>query len=495
MPPNRARLAPTALAFALSTGLAAMTATAASPQHLAIHSGGFEALSLSRSGTAQAGHAFVQRPVRVSHGEWSIDELPLVIDPSTVQLQGDGVIVQSQRYDFSTADHDQVLQSAIGQTITVEQNLMSGPREYTGVLVAAGNGLSLREADGRLRVLSTYSSFSLARMPEPLVVRPTLRFQLDTGGGERDARLDYATAGLAWRAEYRATVQGSGSDCRMALTGHAMVVNRSGVDFDAVALDLIAGDANRRIEQIQLSGGLLPDLAAPMAVGRMSATAMPAVVASGEGHRYTLPGTHDLPKGSLQRLPLIAAARPVPCERRLVAERPGPDWMPDTPMLHREIGADGVVPVRSRLVFRNDPRAGLGMPLPAGRLRAFDAGEFLGEAELGHTAAGRELDLDLGGAFDVSAERRTLDFQLDPARSTMLETVEWTLRNGKNEDALVRLGDRLPRWSDWQLVEGAEHFDKRGAQRIEARVRVPAGGETVLRYSVRYRWAADTPED
>lgn len=494
MNPRHARLLATALAFALGAPTAALSA-AATPQRLAIHSGGFEALGQSRSGTAQAGHAFVQRPVRVSHGEWSIDDLPLVIDPSTVQLQGEGVLVQSQRYDFSTADHAQLLQNAIGQTISVEQNLMSGLREHTGVLVAVGNGLSLREADGRLRVLSTYSSFSLARMPESLVLRPTLRFRLDTGGIERDARLDYATAGLAWRAEYRASLQGGGNDCRMSLTGHAMVVNRSGIDFNAVALDLIAGDANRRIEQMTRSDSRLPVLAEAMAVGRMSAEAMPAVVASGEGHRYTLPGTHDLPNGSLQRLPLIAAVRPIPCERRLVAERPGPDWMPDTPMLHREIGADGEVPVRSRLVFRNDPRAGLGMPLPAGRLRAFDAGEFLGEAELGHTAAGRELDLDLGGAFDVSAERRTLDFQLDPARSTMLETVEWTLRNGKNKDTLVHLGDRLPRWTDWRLVEGAEHFEKRGAQRIEARVRVPAGGETVLRYSVRYRWTAATPND
>jgi hypothetical protein len=59
----------------------------------------------------------------------------------------------------------------------------------------------------------------------------------------------------------------------------------------------------------------------------------------------------------------------------------------------------------------------------------------------------------------------------------------------------VRLGDRLPRWTEWQLVEGAERFRKKDAQRIEADVTVPANGETVLRYTVRYRWAADVTTD
>jgi hypothetical protein len=77
----------------------------------------------------------------------------------------------------------------------------------------------------------------------------------------------------------------------------------------------------------------------------------------------------------------------------------------------------------------------------------------------------------------------------------MTETVEWTLRNAKAAEATVRLGDRLPRWTEWQLLEGGERFRKTDAQRIEADVRVPAGGETVLRYTVRYRWAADITLD
>lgn len=495
MRPRRAALP--LLTFVVTTGLAAMTASAsaAPPQRLAVYSGGFEAVSQTRGGSAQAGYALVQRPVRVSGGEWSISDLPLALDPSTAQLSGEGVRVLGQRYDFATADHSQLLQRAIGREITVEQLAATGVREFRGTLVALGNGLTLREASGQLRVLSGYSGFTLAEPPGGLVTRPTLRFTLDTGGGARDARLDYATAGLAWRAEYRAVLRGSGAGCRMSLEGHAMVANRSGVDFSGVALDLVAGEPNRRIDSVQVSGTMMRAAAAPMESKMMMADAAPEAVASGENHRYRLPGTGDLPDGSLQRLPLVAPANDVPCERRLVAERHDGDWMPPRPMIHRELGGDGEVPVRARLAFKNERGAGLGVPLPAGRLRAFDGTDLLGEADLGHTAAGRGVDLDLGGAFDVTAQRTTLDFQLDRSGRTMTETVEWTLRNAKATEATVRLGDRLPRWTEWQLVEGADALRKKDAQRIEADVRVPAGGETVLRYTVRYRWAADITLD
>mgnify|MGYP001806627667 FL=1 len=162
MPLPRVHPAPAALAVALTLGVASMTASAAAPQRLAIYSGGFESVSQTRGGNAQAGYALVQRPVRVTPGEWSIDDLPLALDPSTVQLSGDGVAVRSQRYDFATADHAQLLQRAVGRTITVEQNLATGVREYTGVLIAAGNGLTLRESNGQLRVLSGYSCFTLS---------------------------------------------------------------------------------------------------------------------------------------------------------------------------------------------------------------------------------------------------------------------------------------------------------------------------------------------
>lgn len=479
-----------ATALALTASSIALSAPTA-PQRLTIYSGGFEAVSQSRGGPSQAGHALVQRPLRVRSGELVLDDLPLALDPSSVQLVGDGVRVRGQRYDFAGLDQAQLLQRTVGHTITVEQSLASGLREFTGTLVAVGNGLTLREANGQLRVLAAYSGFTLAQTPEGLVSRPTLRLTIEASG-EREAVLDYATAGLAWRAEYRADLRGEGRNCTMQLAGHAMVANRSGIGFENVVLSLIAGDPNRRIDAVSVSGSRA---SAPMEAKMVMADAAPTPTVSGDSHRYTLPGTGDLPDGSLQRLPLLDAVSNLPCERRYEARRNDGDWMPDRPMIHRELGGDGAVPVVSRLIFKNERASGLGVPLPAGRIRSFQSGELLGEAEIAHTAAGRTVELELGRAFDLSSERRSIGFALDRTGRTVTETVEWTLRNGKPTPVIVHIGDRLPRWTDWQLVEGADTFKKKDAQRIEASTSVPGGGETVLRYTVRYRWADDITID
>jgi len=151
----------------------------------------------------------------------------------------------------------------IGSVIRVEQATPAGMRTYSGTLLAVGNGLTLREADGQLRVLSDYSGFTLAAAPEGLVARPTLRFLVEAGG-ERTATLDYATAGLAWRAEYRADLRSEDRNCAMRFEGNAMVVNRSGLGFDDVRLSLIAGEPNRRVDGLPHAAVMARAVAAPM---------------------------------------------------------------------------------------------------------------------------------------------------------------------------------------------------------------------------------------
>ena len=79
-----------------------------------------------------------------------------------------------------------------------------------------------------------------------MVNQPTLSWDIAADrGGRQDFLLAYATAGLAWRAEYSVDARGLGNDCRMSLQGAAMVVNRSGADFNDVMLTLVAGEPNR----------------------------------------------------------------------------------------------------------------------------------------------------------------------------------------------------------------------------------------------------------
>jgi hypothetical protein len=219
-----------------------------------------------------------------------------------------------------------------------------------------------------------------------------------------------------------------------------------------------------------------------------------AATPSGEYQSYRLPQAGSLPQGAVQRLPLVDRAAGIACERRYETSWNQGNWRPPYPMVDENWNNPGdgqPQPVIATLRFTNDKAAGLGMPLPAGRVRMFDGKDFLGESQLGHTAAGEDVALAIGDVFDLNAERKREDFQLDRAGRTMSERISITLKNAKSEAVKVRVTEGLGRWTDWQIVDSSVPATKRNAQTTSFDVPVPAGGQATLTYTVRYRWAAD----
>ncbi len=467
---------------------------AADNTRLTIYSGDFDAVARSGGYPANAGHALVDASLAwdLKSGDNTVrySQLPQALDASSVRLEPQGPArVRGQRYDFALADQDALLRRAIGKTVTVEQGVGTGLERHTGVLLAAGNGLTLQLPDGRVKVLSSYASFELPVLPEGLSAEPGMAWTISAPRAGRESfALSYATGGLAWRAEYQATLRGQGKACRMDFDGAAMVANTSGMDFRDVGLSLVAGQPNRVSE-----GGYAPPMAMAAKAERMRvADAAPTPEASGEYHAYRLPGTGDLPTGSVQRLPLVDAATGVACERRYETRSPMGEWQPPQPMIDPNYNRqEGEQPVIANLHFENAKSAGLGMPLPAGRVRVFDGKDFLGEAALGHTPAQAKVSLALGTVFDITAQRERTDFQLDRAGRTMTESVVLTLSNAKDEAATVHVREVLPRWTDWEITDSSVPAKKLDAQAAGFEVAVPAGGETRLSYTVRYRWAPD----
>lgn len=476
----------TLLASALASSFAAASAGAADT--LTVYSGDFEAVSQSEPQAGGPGYALVERRLPVSGSEVSVTGLPRALDASSIVVTPPGgATVRGQRFDFGVAGQDDLLRSALGSTVSVEQAVGDQRQVHTGVLLAAGNGLTLRMPDGRIKVLSSYSGFELGALPAGASTEPTLVVSL-SGASRGEMRVDFATAGLAWRAEYVLRVRGQGKACRMDLDGAAMVVNRSGTDFRDASLTLVAGEPNRERGQA---------MQAPMArmvkAEMMAADGAVAPQASGEYQAYRLPNRGDLPHGSVSRLPLVAPAADVPCERRYETSAMLGDWRPPFPILDENFNAgDGQKqPVQATVRFDNEKSAGLGLPLPAGRVRMFTGNDFLGESAMPHTPAGQDVALVAGNAFDLGAERTRESFQLDRAGRTMTETVKLELSNAKAEAVTIRVNERLGRWTGWEVEDSTVPAQRRDAQTVGFDVPVPAGGKATLRYTVRYRWAAD----
>lgn len=493
----------TLLAAALALAATAPVAAAddgATDTALTVYSGDYDAVVQSDARPGGPGYALVSAALGFDLASGGnavqLGGLPAALDASSVRLRPKGQAqVRGQRFDFALAGQDDLLRRALGQAVTVEQAVGDVRQSYTGVLLAAGNGLTLRLPDGRVKVLASYASFELPRLPAGLVNEPTLTWDLVANrAGRQSFDLGYATAGLAWRADYQLDVAGAAKACRMDIEGAAMVANRAGADFNGVALTLVAGEPNRT----QASG---PDMfkrtRTAVAMDSVAyAPAAPEAQASGEYHAYRIPGRADLPQGSVQRIPLLAPARGVACERRYDTRAPIGSWRPPQPMIDANFNAvEGEQPVVASLGFTNAKSAGLGLPLPAGRVRVFEAGNLLGEALLGHTPANAEVKLELGTVFDLTAERKREDFRLDRAGREMQERISIVVRNAKDTAATVRIHEAMPRWSEWEIVETTASPVERDAQSATFDLAVPAGGEARLAYTVRYRWAPDVRID
>ena len=70
----------------------------------------------------------------------------------------------------------------------------------------------------------------------------------------------------------------------------------------------------------------------------------------------------------------------------------------------------------------------------------------------------------------------------------MSEEIEIKLRNQKNGARHVIVKENLYRWTNWQITAKDHDFVKQDARTIHFPVKVPAGGEVAVRYTVQYTW-------
>ena len=140
--------------------------------------------------------------------------------------------------------------------------------------------------------------------------------------------------------------------------------------------------------------------------------------------------------------------------------------------------------------FRNDEASGLGMPLPAGTIRVYQADtrggvQFAGEDRIDHTPKDEELTLEIGKAFDVVCERKQTDYTRI-ADNVYEVAFEITLRNHKAAPITVEVNEPIA--GDWRMLQSTFAATKTDAFAARFEVPVAQDGTSVLRYRVRVTW-------
>jgi len=220
-----------------------------------------------------------------------------------------------------------------------------------------------------------------------------------------------------------------------------------------------------------------------------------------EYHLYTLGRATTLPDNSTKQIELFPAVLKIPCEKTLVYDGLALDAGDyGGPMTDQGFGAQGRTTVDVYLRFQNSKAAGLGLPMPAGRVRVsqLDPGksgnpadgmaEFVGEDVLKHTPKDESVLLKLGAAFDVVGERKQVDFKVDSNRRMMEETIEISVRNRKDVKTNVIVRERLYRWANWEISGATEKYEKTDARTIQFPLTLEPGKEAKVRFTVKYTW-------
>lgn len=447
------------------------------------------------------GYAMVrhERNVNLDTGRTSIKftDVAALIDPTTVtfaSLTDPRTRVLEQNFQFDLVSTQKLLLKYIDRPITVEQANGDQKTTVTGTLLSAIDGLVLKDKDGTIHALPSYSAVRFPELPGGLNTRPTLVWNISTPkGGDHKTRVTYQTGGVTWWADYN-LIFNEGKDANsglLDLSAWVSVINQSGATYNDAQLKLIAGDVNRA----------QPSPVPMMMEKRALAAASVAQDAAGfaqkeffEFHLYTLGRRTTLPNNSTKQIELFDQAKQIPAKRTLVYYGLAMPYQYPNPMTDRNLGAQSSKKVDVYLEFKNDKQFGLGVPLPAGRMRvsqldtADNSLEFIGEDTIDHTPKDEKVLVKLGSAFDVVGERKQVDFAIDSKARWMEEEIEIKLRNHKTQPVEVIVKENLYRWSTWKISTKTHEFEKVDARTIHFPVKVAKDGEAVLRYRVRYTW-------
>ena len=111
------------------------------------------------------------------------------------------------------------------------------------------------------------------------------------------------------------------------------------------------------------------------------------------------------------------------------------------------------------------------------------AARYVGAAGIGDTPKDARVSLELSNAFDVYARARQVSARRIDKRHTR-RTVELTLSNEKARPVEVRLAQNLG--DPWRVLSETDRSQRLNASTNQWTVKVPAGGEKKLRYTVTF---------
>jgi hypothetical protein len=418
-----------------------------------------------------------------------------------------------------------LIEATLGRRVHIRRTDRKTGRvtESEAVIRSGPDGIILQTQGGfeALRCTGTAETLVYDGMPSGLTARPTLAVTTHSAEATvATVRLSYLATGFDWQANYVAEVAPDGRT--LDLFAWLTLANGNDTSFTGARTMAVAGKANSneseddapllpRIELKCWPNGRTHEIPETKPVQRDIVNSLPAsssdsivvtgsrvmranyvsaspvtVIATqenlGDLKLYRIPIPVTFAANSQKQVALLTRSK-VPFERGYGAEVDTIGRDPDS----------GPQPVRRVLRMKNRPEKGLGLPLPQGWLTLTEpAGAqplLAGQATLGDTAVGEDLELWVGVSHNILIAHRIVEKEDEEGRS--YEDRRYDPKPERHEVELTNAGSAavvvdvlLPTVVPWEVAKPSQKLGVKNGHRLW-RARVPANGRARLLFTLR----------
>jgi hypothetical protein len=403
------------------------------------------------------------------------------IQAETVSIKGataDSLRVFEQNYRYDLLSPETLLAKYVGKSVKVYRwNSLLGKEDAFDAEVLSVNGYQPVLKIGGEITYGFPGRFAFPELPANLIAKPTLVWSLDSKQAKQRVEATYMTRGLGWKADYVLVLDES--DSRADLQGWVTLNNGSGASYEQAKLQLVAGDVNRVSDMVMATGESTISLrAAARAPG-------PSFREEGlfEYHLYTLSQPTDVLQNEQKQVSLLEA-KGIALDKQLIfyGQQYWYRGSYGQVMSNQKVGV--------YLDIQNKEQNKLGMPLPKGIIRVYKADksgakQFVGEDNIDHTPRDEKVRVKMGDAFDVVGDRKQMSWK---GFGYCTSESEWEISLRNHKDTAVTVQDVEPVGGDWEVLSSTIPHVKKDAFTFTFDVKIPAKGETKVKYRVRVKW-------
>jgi len=425
------------------------------------------------------------RNLAAGEGELRFVDVAAKIEPHTVRLRSltnpDGVRVLAQDFLFDLVSVQRLLEKQSNETVEMlleDGKVVKGRLQTTLSNRDMARGW-MRMGDFSVIIKDEKEEMKTIPMSEVatirfeggigtrLVTRPTLKWLIDVAqnaAGINEIEFAYVTRGLRWLCDYD-LVFGKES---VELVAWLTLTNNCGAGFENANLKLVAGDVHRPEKdfinkETSRKAGPAPEVKErEFFEYHMYEVARPITVRSGETKQMKM---FEAGIKEIKKVYRINGSPFMGMDREIVRRK------------------SQVI-----LMFNNSKENGLGIALPAGRVRLFVPIEgeslFARSSVIQHTPKDEMVELPFGESEAVVW--RIVEGKIQSGQRFSRGMQELIVRNLSDEAVDVQLWVRIG--DDWKITESSHKFLKKDAQTAQFDLVIEAAKEVKVKYSWERVW-------